>query len=379
MTTANPPESGHEPSDLSELAATDALLDRLGGREPSDDDLNDATAAALAQLTAFVDESREVDQSMARLVEVLAGRPLYVAEPEEPTELAALDRTALDRAALDRPALDRAAKAGASAADPERDPRVIDLTERSPIAAPAGDSAEGLDELDGQAEPALTPAASVATLPRQAGASRWERALAQVSLPAAALVLLLALGGGLSAVVTGNPMTAVNGVSRAMNQLPGVDTSKSSIEQVNDEILAARIAMRKHDKSAAQRHLYLARRALSNVPEDQQSGLIQVIAGVESEVSGDVPVPVVTDPGIGVDPTSVPDPVLTTAAPVPSETPTPTPTTTSSDGSSPDPTTPATTDPAPSTGSSTPDTPATTAASAAPTAAATQSASGTQS
>jgi hypothetical protein len=362
MTAVNPPESGHEPSDLSELSATDALLDRLGRREPSDDDLTDATAAALAGLVSFVDESREVDPSMARLVEVLAGRPLYVTEPEEP---AALERPA-KVADPEPPVSERSDSAARLAAEP----RVIDLTERNPAESPA-------EPLDDVAAAELEPAASVVALPRRP-AARWQRALAQASLPAAGVLLLLALGGGLSAVVTGNPLTAVDGVSRAMSQLPGGDGAKSGLDEVNEEIRAARIAMIKNDPDAAKLHLDRARRALSSVPPSQRSQLSQVIDGVASEVGGDLPVPVATDPGIGVNPSSVPDPVLTTAVPDPSDTSTPTLTPTTPPGS-PEPTTPPpTTDPPPSTGSDTPDTPATTAGSV-PTAAASAAVSGAQS
>jgi hypothetical protein len=50
-----PPREPYDSRDIDELAATDALLDRLGARAPSADDLDDPLIAALALLAAEVD------------------------------------------------------------------------------------------------------------------------------------------------------------------------------------------------------------------------------------------------------------------------------------------------------------------------------------
>jgi hypothetical protein len=378
MTSVNPPEPGHEPADLSELSATDALLDRIGRREADDDDLGDAATAALLQLVAFVDESREPDLGMSRLVEVLAGRPMYLTGPEDAEEAdEAVKPVRVPRVGAPVPAdpdrTDLAARISA-------EPRVIDLTDRGLIDALVGDppveDADETDEDRAQSAAVLVPVpvaselGSVASLPRQFGSRRWERALSQISLPAAAVVLLLVLGGGLSAVVTGNPMTAVNGVTRVVAQLPGVDSSKHNLDQAEDELRAAQIAIGRHDKNGATWHLARARQALSDVPEDQKQGLSLLIANVASQVAeGDsgLPGPVDTAPagiGVGSDPSSAPVPVSTSTDPAsgggaPTSDPSPT---SSTGGSTPDPTPPPTTDPV-STTPGAPDTPAATVAS----------------
>jgi hypothetical protein len=82
---STPLDSGHEPADLSELTATDALLDRLGARNASDDDLLDSAAAALAELVTVIDQSREPDTDAARLIEVLADRSISPVRSRRPS------------------------------------------------------------------------------------------------------------------------------------------------------------------------------------------------------------------------------------------------------------------------------------------------------
>ncbi len=309
--TANPPENGPEPADLSQLAATDALLDRLGGREPADDDLDDAAVAALFQLVAFVDESREPDLGLARVVEVLDGRPLYVTGPEEASESSRIE---LDGVPV--------TVASASASADETATVVIDLTDHhradslSPVAVlddvpvPA-DADEPAGEL--VAVRSIRSAAGAKKADAAVAAThRWERALHNAALPAAAVIALFVLGSGVSAAVTGDPMTPVNGVSRVMAQLPGGgDDSQHRVSQVRGEISAADKAVRRHDQPSASRHLANARKALAGVPAASKAGLQLAIANVESALDGPLVAPVVqaTAPAViqaGGGPTAAP-------------------------------------------------------------------------
>jgi hypothetical protein len=279
---------------------------------------------------------------MGRLVEVLAGRPLYVvaaelaqqaAANEEPIRLTPFD------AEFD------------SALDSEQSPaRTIDLTDRALSGQPAvpdpGESDEvagsTLADVFGVAGAAARRASSGQGSPAHAhglpapvdlASRRWKVALTQASLPAASVVLLLALGGGVSAMVTGNPMAPMEGVSRVMSQLPGVDNSpsKSHLAQVEAEIQQADIAAARNDPAGAHQHLLAAQRGLAGLPADQRGRLTLMIASVATKITapgvpgmpGKSPVGVeMTTPPATATPTPSTAPAGTPTVPVPSVEPT---------------------------------------------------------
>lgn len=340
MTTppeSRPPEIGQEPADLSELTTTDALLDRLGNRSASEDDLNDPAAAVLAELVAVIDQAREPDVDAVRLIEVLAGRPLYI--------------TGSDSAAHEAPLMiDLSEHEGT--ADTEADDEA-DVAAASVIADPK----DPLVPVTRLPSPAVIPIRIAAT--EAVGPRRWDRALSHAGLPAASVVLLLAIGSGVSAAVTGNPMTPVNGITRVMAQLPGVD---SSLEKVKSEIKAAKQAAARRDARGVAMHLKRAQASLADVSASDRSELLQQIAivqgslpaassapttsgGSEAEApGGGSVVPDVVDPikpSEGAQPSSTPQP--TAGATVQPVEPTPTPT------QEPDPETTVTSDPDPTT------------------------------
>jgi hypothetical protein len=317
MTT--PPDSGHEPADLSELTATDALLDRLGGRNASADDLRDPAAAALGNLLAFIDQSREPDVDAVRLIEVLAGRPLYItgidAVTDEVPQL--IDLTEADEPQVD--SIQLASREPASSA--EEDGGEI-------AARVAADASEPLVPPSRFPKPAAVPVSSEASVIRP---RRWDRVLSQVSVPAAAVLLLIAVGGGVSAAVTGNPMAPVDGITRVMAQIPGIDDN--SLDKVKSEINAARQAVFQRNASAAAMHLRNARAGLSDVPDADKGELNEMIEAVEVMVSPTAPAPVTggpttevtagpgAGPGVGA-PTHEPTPVPSaSAAPIPTTSP----------------------------------------------------------
>lgn len=265
---------------LGDLAATDALLDRLGAGAPVDDDLDDPAVTVLAELLAVVDEAAEVDGDVGRLMEVLGDRPLYLVGTDE----AAAGETAEE--------------APISLGPP--DPRVIDLTGQK--------SAAGAEPAP---SPTVLPAASKAQ-------QRWARGLhviQQASLPAAGVLILLVLGGGVSAVVTGDPMAPVDGVTRVVSALPGVDQpAKPSVNQVERELSAAAQAMRSNDTQSAAHHLAAARKAMSKLPDDQQARLIAVADRVQTSI--DTGVPPAGVPGLPTDPGTGGNGITTTTPPV---------------------------------------------------------------
>jgi hypothetical protein len=270
---AGEPASASEPPALGDLAATDALLDRLGTGSPVTDDLDDPAVVVLAELLSVVDDPAEVDGDVGRLMEVLGDRPLYL--------------VGTDEAAGETPPEEVPISLGPP------DPRVIDLTAQKSDAAP--EPAAG-------AEPSPS---SVVILPTSVKAQqRWGRGLSVIqhaSLPAASVLILLVLGGGVSAVVTGDPMAPVNGVTRVVSALPGVDRpAKPSVNQVERELSAAAQAMRSNDKEAAAHHLAAARQGLAELPSDQQARLTAVADQVQTSI--ETGVPPIGLPGVPADP-----------------------------------------------------------------------------
>jgi hypothetical protein len=127
-----------DPSQLAEMQATDARLDRLGRRDPHPDDLADPLFAALAGLVDEVDvaDPQQQDAAVARLLEVLDGRPLWVLDGEELSELDAARNMIL----LDDPTWDK------------RRRQVIDLRRDEPRKAAAAEGAAAASEGDAVAE-----------------------------------------------------------------------------------------------------------------------------------------------------------------------------------------------------------------------------------
>jgi hypothetical protein len=153
-------------------------------------------------------------------------------------------------------------------------------------------------------------------------------AVRQFGLPAAAVILLFILGGGVSAaVVTGDPMAPVYGVSKVVSKLPGVNTQgEKQAAVVEDNIRQADSAVEHNNLPQAQRHLSEARGGLPRVPRDRKGELTREIDKVDQAAKAKAATPT---PGQSAKPTPKPSPSPTTApttAP-PSATKTPQPTT----------------------------------------------------
>ncbi|GLY27746.1 hypothetical protein [Kineosporia sp. NBRC 101731] len=311
-------------ADLSELAATDALLDRLASRTASDDDLLDPTASALHLLLGEIDAEASADSAMARLVEVLAGRPLYIDAPSN--QVHQIDLTTVDTTAD-------------TTADVE--PTAIDVTDVQ--------------------EPAATPVTPITA----ARSKRWRVAASKISAPvaAASIAVMVVLGGGVSAAVAGDPMAPLNGVGRVMAKLPGVDSSGYARKDAQKELeLAASLAA--SDPDGALEHYNKAQAILADLPASKKSDLLAQadavalqLAPTEPGVPGTTPVSTVTTPSddITSDPAVTGTPVAATST---DETSEPT-TSTGTDGASTPPTSASSTDPTATTGPTTTSAPST--------------------
>ncbi len=303
MTTPNGGDSKEltDMPQLSDVKATDALLDRLAARTPTDDDLNDPIIAELAFLAEFADASPVPSIGIERLIEVLGGRPLYmfdrgytnVREEDAPIQLDG------DRSLA----------------------RMIDLS------APNPDSVSG-DELDADEVAARVTGepGEVASLARVRNLrlgrrpvtkTGWQAVLQQAALPAASVVALLAVGGGVSAVVTGDPMSPVYGVSRVASALPGIDNpEEKKIKSARRDIRIAQSAALNRDSRTANRYLSSAKNHLTDVPPSHKQELVKQMAQVQSNLNSVTGTEPATTAPAG------PTPDVTASAPVDEPTPT---------------------------------------------------------
>ena len=262
-------------AELSELLATDALLDRYGRRQLSDQDAADPLGALLAGLTRDVD--LETDASR-RFRAVLAGR------------------TAQDGRWRDEPVA------------------------VGPVAVGPGMLGTGRAAAHRRGE----------TQPR-GWASRVVRAL---PVTGAAAGVLLAFGAGLLAAVTGDPLAPITTLDRALSP----QTEPVSFIQVQRTINKASAAVSAGRMDRARQLIDSAKRALDTVPAQQVTDLKGQISQVEKDIAegGGVPVtataPVPTGAAPTDLPTGAPEPDVTgTSAPTGGSTVTDPPTPTVSD------------------------------------------------
>ena len=190
--------------DFVALQATDALLDRLGGRGPTPADLADPVTALLAGLARDVD----IETDAARQVrQVLAGRTSRAGQWFEHPD-----------AVFPRPIPPRSARAAAH--------------RRATDAA-------------------------------HAAASRVARALPAA---AAAAGVLLAVSGGVSAAVTGDPMAPITSIGRVVTLLAPDQANSSTLSSVRRTVAEARAAADQGEVERARRLLVSARHGLPAVP-----------------------------------------------------------------------------------------------------------------
>ncbi|MFI7588175.1 hypothetical protein ACIB24_13990 [Spongisporangium articulatum] len=306
-----------DPADIAAVQATDALLDRLGLGTTTSEDRQDALVGALVALRTDLEEpGGDPGVDMARLLEVLGERPLYLVDGEEADEATELP-IHLGRGA-------------------ETDGRlVVDLT------ALAASSPDGLPESN--IEPVPEPvglAAFTARAARVADQLR-EKAPGHALLPAASVVALLVLGlsSGVSGVVTGDPMAPVSGVGRVLSALPGVSSDRSDVQAFQDKLSQAKDLAAKQQQDEAKTVLDQAEQKIDELPAAKQSDAAVALQqarqelGVQNPTASATPAPSV-GPSVTTDASPTPTPTAPSDSPSASVTPTPSaPATTDSSGS----------------------------------------------
>jgi hypothetical protein len=246
-----PPQDPYDARDIEQLAAVDALFDRLGARAPSPDDLDDPVVAALALMAAEIDlDAVPVDTTRGALA---SARP----DVDLPPALFGVhdEHTGL---VIDL----RAA--------PEDDP----LDDEPPAPLPAHSAVGGAEQPRRperrvrRPEPGATAMAPPRSLPRsrstRPGPGRPAEGRQHRLRPAAALVIIVAtivLGSGVSAALTGG---------RSVNPLTG-------IEQVVAVITGNRTPAQQRAYDAAQRQLRDARAAVGSGQDAKARTLLAAI------------------------------------------------------------------------------------------------------
>jgi hypothetical protein len=224
----------------SELLATDALLDRLGARAPTPDDLDDPLMAALALMAAEIDlDAVPVERTRAALTRALPDLAPVAPETEAPPhdEQTGLVLDLRDGAPVPRP---ESAGRGAGARDARgsrRPPR-----RRDPAPAPST---------------AMAPPRSLARVPSSHGArgpqGRRERRLRPMVAVAVALTAIVA-GSGMSAALTGgrtvNPFTGVQLVVAELTRTPEQADAWAKANKAVDQA-ATHVKAKRYDEARA--------------------------------------------------------------------------------------------------------------------------------
>jgi hypothetical protein len=208
------------------LQATDALLDRIGSRAPTPEDLDDPLVAALALMAAGID----LDAVPVEVTRAVVERDLADLRLAGPTPSGRVGEPVVDeRTGLVLDLRDAPAPTGDSDAGAARRGR---LARAAAALRPADDDRSLRRGSPGPGTPAPAAIAPPRSLPRSGSppGGRTEGRRRRRLNPAAAFVAVIAalvLGTGVSAVVTGgrsvNPLT---GLQQVVAQLTGGRTAE---------------------------------------------------------------------------------------------------------------------------------------------------------
>lgn len=314
-------------ADLAELQATDALLDRLARGGETAEDRHDPLVEALAGLRASLDTPPEhaSGEEISRLMDVLGDRPLYLVD--DPTG------TATPQDHPIRLGEDEIEGAGPEDRTGEAI-ELVDLTDprldADPAPTPDHPSDRDADDDENDRRGGEPHPGPVISLPMQRAG--WQRVLAQAALPAASVALLVTLASGVSAVITGNVMSPVDGVSRVVSQLPGgpEQPTPKTVTSAQEAIVLAGRAAQAHQRQRAVTLLALAQKKVSQLPPAEQQRLNVQIAAVKKTLNTRTApaLPTPQDPGVVVKPTTTPPPPSSTSPTTTTSTTTTTPPTT---------------------------------------------------
>ncbi len=255
--------------------ATDALLDRLGARAPTPDDLDDPLVAALALMAAEIDlDAVPADRTRTALARALPdAAPIAPRAPDVPPhdEQTGLVLDLRDGAPRPRPGL-RSVGGRAGEARSRRRP----TRGREPARAPSA---------------AMAPPRSLARVPSSHGPGgsrgpqdRRERRLRPMVAVAVALVAIVA-GSGMSAAVTGgrsvNPFTGIQLVvaeltgGRTTDQTAALNAAERALDRAD-----AHVRARDYDKARAE--LNAASALLPRLATDDRQTVERRIATLRS-------------------------------------------------------------------------------------------------
>lgn len=290
-----PPPDSVDPRDIERLAATDALLDRLGARVPSPDDLDDPVVAALALMAAEIDlDAVPLDATRAAL-SARSGPSPPVHEQGSAGPVLDLRDATLGAAATAWPAEDEWPDSGADAGDAADD----DLA--GPVAPVRAHSAVGRPDplrrprrQPRRPEPGPSAIAPPRSLPRmyssRPGPGRPGEARERRMRPGTIVVIAVAaivLGSGVSAAVTGgrsvNPLTGIQQVVAVItgNRTP---EQQHAYDDAERRIAEARAAVRTGQTTRAKS--LLDGIDLGALTSDDQARLRQEAAAVRASLPG---------------------------------------------------------------------------------------------
>jgi hypothetical protein len=255
--------------------ATDALLDRLGARAPTPDDLDDPLVAALALMAAEIDlDAVPAENTRTALARALPeAAPTAHQAPDVPPhdEQTGLVLDLRDDARPSRPAL-RAVGGRAAEARGRRRP----ARGREPVRAPTT---------------AMAPPRSLARVPSSHGPGgsrgpqdRRERRLRPMVAVAVALVAIVA-GSGLSAAVTGGrSVNPLDGIQYVVAEVTGgrTDEQAAALADANTALDRAAEHVRAQEYDKARAELAKATKLRPRLTTDDREAVDERIATIRS-------------------------------------------------------------------------------------------------
>ena len=256
------PQDPYDAGDIEQLAAVDALFDRLGARAPSPDDLDDPVVAALALMAAEIDlDAVPVDATRGALASARPDvdlPPVPFATQDEHTGLV-IDLRGADRA-------------GDPSNEPVDDAVNDTFDDAQPVRVHSAVGSAGEPRRPVRRGPRPEPGATAMAPPRSLPRSRSTRPgpgrpgdapRHRLRLGTAAVIVLatIVLGSGVSAALTGG---------RSLNPLDGV-------QQVVAVITGNRTAEQQQAYDTAQRQLRDARAAVHDGQNAKARSLLKAI------------------------------------------------------------------------------------------------------
>jgi hypothetical protein len=270
------PREPYDSRDIEELAATDALLDRIGARDPSPGDLDDPVVAALALMAAEIDlDAVPVEVTRAALA---AARPDLLTPPATPPHP--------DEPGLVLDLRDGAGQNGPAALPVRRDAVESDAVEsdaepepwRRPRGRPRRPDAGPSAMAPPRSLPRMHATGPAGTRPGE----KRERRLRPMTVLVVAIAAIV-LGSGVSAVLTGGrSVNPLNGIQQVVEEITHGRTTEqaAAFRKAEDEVSQARAAAKAGDRAEAERLLDGV--SLQGLTSDDRKQIAREISDVRS-------------------------------------------------------------------------------------------------